>query len=751
MKAERGTLPINPSGTGLLKQPSFLIAAFFALLVLVAAYSNHFQNPFHFDDAHTIENNMAIRDLANVPRFFSDATTSSTLPANQAWRPGVTLLNALDAVRSENNVPDPVVFHYSIFAAFLILGVCIFFLFYQLLQTATPDSDRNPWLALFAALWFCVHTANAETINYIIARADSFSTLLLVISFLLYLKSEFCKRYFIYLLPLIAGFLVKEAVIVFGPLLLAYHLIFDAEKNTRKQWLPHVIAGFVVAVILFLISRAMTLENWTSGGGAWYFYLLTQAYVVTHYFLSFILPMSLSADTDVKLITNPFDDRVLAGAVVIAVLIYLIFRFAKKTQTRPIAFGLAWFFIALAPTSSVFSFAEVLNDHRPFFPYIGLALAFTSALGLLLSWLEEKKYSLLRNGLLVFGVLLLTLHAFGTHHRNTVWNSGENLWKDVTEKSPKNGRGWMNYGLALMARGDFANAIAMFQKSLDIAPNYSYAHINMGIAQAATKDVKNAETHFKRAVQLDPLNPESYNYYGAFLIKQNRQDEARTILEKGKSISPMHVGINTALAGLSANQAVVEINQATATPEDFLNQSLQYYTAKNYKACITSAREALKLRANYVEAWNNICTANNMLGEWDEAIKAGEEAVRINPKYDLAKNNLLFAKSQQTKFADLEKQARAQKSVDTWLNCSLEWYKAGNFLKSETAAREALKINPNSVEAWNNICAACNLNGNWTAAVEAGENAVRLKPDYQLAKNNLAEARRGLAASTQQK
>ncbi|MGL4595924.1 MAG: tetratricopeptide repeat protein, partial [Bacteroidia bacterium] len=741
MKVERETTLANRAETGVLKQPLFLVVAFLALLIVMLAYSNHFKNPFHFDDAHTIENNMAIRDLANVPRFFSDATTSSTLPANQAWRPGVTLLNAIDAVRSENQVPDPVVFHSSIFAAFLVLGVCIFLLFYQLLQTANTTSNQNHWLALFATLWFCVHTANAETINYIIARADSFSTLLFVISLLLYLKSEFCKRYFIYLLPLIAGFLVKEAVIVFGPILLAYHLIFDDGISLRKKWLPHVIAGFVVAVFLFLLSRAMTLENWNSGGGAWYFYLLTQAYVVTHYFLSFILPMSLSADTDVKLITNPFDDRVLAGAVVIAVLIYLIFRFAKQGQTRPIAFGLAWFFIALTPTSSIFSFAEVLNDHRPFFPYIGLAIAFTCALGLLLNWLEKQKHLLLRNGLIGFGCLLIALHVIGTYHRNTVWSSGENLWKDVTEKSPKNGRGWMNYGLALMSRGDFANAIIMFQKSLDIAPAYSYAHINMAIALAATNDIKNAESHFKQAVQLDRLNPESYNYYGAFLLKQNRTDEARIILEKGKSISPMHVSINTLLAGLSSNkQAVSDINKTTATAEDYLNQSLQYYNAKNYQACIASAQEALKLRANYIEAWNNICTANNMLGAWEEAIKAGEEAVRIDPKYELAKNNLAFAKNQLAKFNALEAQARTKKSVDVWLNCSLEWYKAGNFLKSEMAAREALKINPNSVEAWNNVCAACNLNGNWTAAVEAGENAVRLKPDYQLAKNNLAEA-----------
>ena len=41
-------------------------------IVLLAAYSNHFQNSFHFDDLHTITDNPAIRSLANVPGFTAD-------------------------------------------------------------------------------------------------------------------------------------------------------------------------------------------------------------------------------------------------------------------------------------------------------------------------------------------------------------------------------------------------------------------------------------------------------------------------------------------------------------------------------------------------------------------------------------------------------------------------------------------------------------------------------------------------------
>src|ERR1700731_1364538 len=66
------------------------------LIALLAAYGNHFQNGFHFDDAHTIVNNAAIRELRNIPLFFRDATTFSSLPSNQSYRPLVSTLLAID-------------------------------------------------------------------------------------------------------------------------------------------------------------------------------------------------------------------------------------------------------------------------------------------------------------------------------------------------------------------------------------------------------------------------------------------------------------------------------------------------------------------------------------------------------------------------------------------------------------------------------------------------------------------------------
>src|SRR5450759_1841163 len=89
------------------------------LVAILAAYANHFRNSFHFDDAHTIVNNAAIRELRNIPLFFRDATTFSSLPSNQSYRPLVSTVLAIDYQLAHGL--EPFWFHLSIFALFITL------------------------------------------------------------------------------------------------------------------------------------------------------------------------------------------------------------------------------------------------------------------------------------------------------------------------------------------------------------------------------------------------------------------------------------------------------------------------------------------------------------------------------------------------------------------------------------------------------------------------------------------------------
>src|SRR5437660_10380209 len=111
------------------------------LAAVLLTYSNHFENTFHFDDDHTIVQNPYIRDLHNLPLFFTDARTFSTLPPNRAYRPLVTASLAIDYALGHGL--RPVFFHASTFLWFLVQLALMYALFLKI--------GRNHWIALFAA------------------------------------------------------------------------------------------------------------------------------------------------------------------------------------------------------------------------------------------------------------------------------------------------------------------------------------------------------------------------------------------------------------------------------------------------------------------------------------------------------------------------------------------------------------------------------------------------------------------------
>lgn len=639
-----------------------IIPGILALLALVLTYSNHFHNPFQFDDAHTIETNMAIRKL-DIGKFFTDATTFSTLPANQSYRPGVTTLNAIDHWLGGKETPDPFYFHLSIFTSFIFIAWLVYLLALHLFRSA-KEHEWNPYFALFAAAFFCLHTANAETINYIIARTDSFSTFMVVLALVTYIYKPRWRRWFIYLIPVVIGFTAKEPAVMFAPVLFVYVLLFEKEtsipealsKQKRSRLWSAVLASlpaFILSAGLYFVSKKMTPETWLAGGEALSYYL-SQPFVIVHYFNNFILPVNLSADTDWTGIPRIWDDRVLTGTAFILILFAISLWTSRFKHLRPVAFGILWFFIALLPTSIV-PLAEVMNDHRTFFPYIGLFIAASWSLALIVTRYERTivSKSIARYSVIAGTVIFLGAHAFGTRHRNEVWSSGESLWKDVTEKSPGNARGWMNYGNSLMARAEFNGALECYNKALAIWPQYSYLHINLGILKGAMGRAPEAEQHFRNALDYGPGNPECYYYYARWLSEQGRHSEAQNILTEGLKRSPHHVSMHQLYAQVQAaaapasklDQAIIAASQ-NPTQENYLNLSLEFYLARKYEKSIEAAQEALKINPSYADAYNNIGAAYAQLKMWNESIAACEKALELKPDYQLAKNNLEWAKSQ---------------------------------------------------------------------------------------------------------
>ncbi|MEY2489050.1 MAG: protein O-mannosyl-transferase [Verrucomicrobiota bacterium] len=609
------------------------------LAALIAAYANHFHNSFHFDDAHTIVNNASIRELRNIPLFFRDATTFSSLPSNQSYRPLVSTLLAIDY---RLGGLQPFWFHLSIFALFAALIALLAFVVSRFLDNAASPR-RNGWIALIAAAWYGLHPANADTVNYIIASSEVISMLGVIASFAVYFAFPQLRRYYLYVLPAAIAILAKPTAAIFPVLLAVYWLLFEQNKTrlteTRLQRIGEIIVPFVICGATLLFVQHMTPRSWISGAASAYNYLITQPYVACLYFKTFFWPAALSADYDLNPFTTTDDPRFWAGFAFSVFFVAVAIAATVFKKTRLIGFGLLWFVIALLPTS-LFPLAEVMNDHRTFLPYAGLVMAMAGVASLLFRL--RANYNLVAKVATgCVAVLLLSANGYATYQRNRVWKDEESLWHDVVLKSPLNGRGLMNYGNTLMAKGDFAGALDYFHRAEPLTPHYSVLMINLAIAEDATKQSAQAEQHFKEALRLAPSSPDSYTYYARYLLAHSRSDEARVLLRSALELSPMDVTARE-LVAKADGQAINE--PAMQTSESYLALSLQFYGQERYAESIVASRRALDLRPGYAEAWNNICAADNKLGRYEEAAAACDEALRHKPDFELARNNLQYAR-----------------------------------------------------------------------------------------------------------
>jgi Tfp pilus assembly protein PilF len=627
------------------------------LVAVLAAYANHFQNEFHFDDLHSITGNTFIQELRNVPRFFVDPTLSSTMPDHAMYRPVVTTSLAVDYRLGHGFTPFW--FHLSTFVWFALQLVLMFFLFRRIMDRTDPHPS-NVWTALLATACYGLHPVNAETVNYIVQRADVYCTLGVVASLLWFAAYPAQRKWGWYLVPAVLAFLSKAPALIFPFLLLAYVWLFG-----KRRRLLSTLPSFVVTAAAAVLTSKITPASFQGGAMSDSLYRLTQPWVALRYFVAFFWPAQLSANNDWAYVSGPFSGAALAGYAFVAALLVMAFYASQRREARPIAFGIIWFVLALLPTS-LMPLAEVANDHRMFFPFVGLALAVFWSLRLLLF---RKTARLTTNGAWVRGaaaalIAVMAAEAAGTHQRNQVWRSEESLWRDVTIKSPKNGVGMMNYGITFMARGDYTTGLSYLQRAKELMPDYYSAELNLGIAYGGLGRDEEAEKEFKRAVALASNLAEPHFYYGRWLKSKGRLGEAQLELEAAIRANQVYFPARTLLIEVYTEQKnfatrdrliadtlrqsndgelARRFMEERATPEALLNLSAKYCNAGNYEDCLAAAKRAIELRPAYAEAYNNIAAAYIAMQKWDEGIQAAREALRINPGYEAAKSNLEWA------------------------------------------------------------------------------------------------------------
>src|SRR5690606_30097612 len=145
---------------------------------------------------------------------------------------------------------------------------------YVMYKQLLNQAFKHKWTALAAlcmVAWYALHTANAETINYVISRSDVLSTLCIAASFLMYIGLPNLRKRYLYIIPALIGVFAKETVLVLVIVLFFYIILFERKLSVAQLFVPRnfkfvfkTIVELLPLLVVVLIAQVYTLSKVSS-------------------------------------------------------------------------------------------------------------------------------------------------------------------------------------------------------------------------------------------------------------------------------------------------------------------------------------------------------------------------------------------------------------------------------------------------------------------------------------------------------
>ena len=166
---------------------------------------------------------------------------------------------------------------------------------------------------------------------------------------------------------------------------------------------------------------------------------------------------------------------------------------------------------------------------------------------------------------------------------------------------------------------------------------------------------------------------------------------------------------------------------------------------KKYDLAIEAYQQAIAIKPDKHEAFNNMGIAYDDKGEYDQAIVAYQKAVAIKPDYHKAFYNMGSAYHHKGEY-DLAIEAYQQAIAikpdkhEAFYNMGNAYDDKGEYDQAIEAYQQAIAIKPDDHEAFNNMGIAYHHKGEYDQAIEAYQQAIAIKPDYHEAFYNMGSA-----------
>lgn len=621
----------------------------FPLLVAaagIAVYANSLSGVFLLDDLRAIVENAHIRSLWPPGEVFK-APPQSTV----SGRPLVSLSLALSFALSGT---APWGYHAVNILIHLGAGLLLYGILRRTLRLPrrrdgeAPVADRASGapargrdagpadrLAAAAALLWVVHPLQTQSVTYLVQRAESLMGLFYLLTLYCFIRgytSSRPGRWWIAAIFSCAAAMATKEVAVTAPLIVGLYDRTFLSGSWRRTWRERgaVHAGLAATWLLLAVLVAGGPRSATAGFGFGKVtalqYAMTQPGVILHYLRLAFWPHPLCLDYVWTVARGTaqvlWPGLALAGLLAAAA-------WALRRAPR-LGFLGAWFFVILAPTSSIVPIEDLAFEHRMYLPLAAvIVLAVWGADALSARWAArggEGGAGRRRLGRAA-GAALLALVALAlgaaTMARNRDYRSALAMWESVARIRPHSARALCNLGMERALGGDAHGALAAYRQAVRVDPLHAGARYNLGTALREQGEMREAEEHLREALRVRPDHMEAAINLGSLLADQSRLDEAVALFRAARDGRPG----GTAPRDHLAAQACTHLGNALARRGD-------------WSEAVAAYGDALRLRPGQYRAHYNLGLALQQLGRAREAAEHYQRALALKPDHEGARGAL---------------------------------------------------------------------------------------------------------------
>jgi tetratricopeptide (TPR) repeat protein len=625
---------------------------FLVIAATSAVYVNAYNGAFLFDDAvHILQN-------AGIRRLWPLATVL------QGRRP---LVDLTLAANYRLGGFEPQGYHVVNIAIHALAALALYGVVRQTLLRSSHRENSAwgvSWVALAAALIWAAHPLQTQSVTYLIQRSESMMGLFYLLTLYCVIRGAgstdwtskpACHQqaglppagwlasgptgrvgptyktcwYIAAVLCCALGMGSKGVMVTAPVVVLLYDRAFlggSFVEALRRRWGLYAslaatwavlwacgVAGGVLDPSRKSATMGFSLQEITP----WQ-YAATQPGVILHYLTLSLWPHPLCLDYSWP-VARTADAMVLPGVLVGLLLAATAWALLRRPR---LGFPGVWFFVILAPTSSVIPIKDTLFEHRMYLSLAAVVVLLVVGSDRLLRQLVLRMPLVNSRRRLAGGALVVAaaaVLAVGTIRRNRDYREAVSMWQDVVAKRPWNARAFEQLGTALIAVHNKPDAITAYRHAVRVDPDFASAHANLGNALSETGRFEEAVTHYSRARRFDPQRVDVCINLAFALEQSGRIEEAIATYRDAARIEPHPPSPRTS--------ARAHYNLA-----DLLR------TQGRLDEAVTEYRKAVRLWSHYEKAHFALGWVLALQGQLDEAVNHFERTLQINPNHTGARN-----------------------------------------------------------------------------------------------------------------